>query len=345
MKIRNQILSFVAILVVALMTFSCSTDEPKEVTLFKSIVDIAKADPTNFSILVDALKKTGLEATLTSAGSYTVFAPTNAAFTAAGYTSAGINALTAPADNVAIANLRLILQNHVVGIGTKSDDLLAAGYTRTFASVRVPSSGTTSVNLNVFVNTVGTDVLVNGGVANGGAKVTTANIVASNGLIHVVNGVILLPTIVNHIKANPNLSSLLSVVSSTPQASVLTTLNGATATAPITVYAPDNGAFTAGTATGGYLVGKTDAQVTSILRYHLENGNRTASSATSFTSSTATTDVSVTTLFTPNKFTILLGTVKIKDIVATSNGTIKVTNIQGTNGVIQVIDKVLQPFL
>ena len=345
MKIRNQILSFVAILVVALMTFSCSTDEPKEVTLFKSIVDIAKADPTNFSILVDALKKTGLEATLTSAGSYTVFAPTNAAFTAAGYTSAGINALTAPADNVAIANLRLILQNHVVGIGTKSDDLLAAGYTRTFASVRVPSSGTTSVNLNVFVNTVGTDVLVNGGVANGGAKVTTANIVASNGLIHVVNGVILLPTIVNHIKANPNLSSLLSVVSSTPQASVLTTLNGATATAPITVYAPDNGAFTAATATGGYLVGKTDAQVTSILRYHLENGNRTASSATSFTSSTATTDVSVTTLFTPNKFTILLGTVKIKDIVATSNGTIKVTNIQGTNGVIQVIDKVLQPFL
>lgn len=345
MKIRNQILSFVAILVVALMTFSCSTDEPKEVTPFKSIVDIAKADPTNFSILVDALKKTGLEATLTSAGSYTVFAPTNAAFTAAGYTSAGINALTAPADNVAIANLRLILQNHVVGIGTKSDDLLAAGYTRTFASVRVPSSGTTSVNLNVFVNTVGTDVLVNGGVANGGAKVTTANIVASNGLIHVVNGVILLPTIVNHIKANPNLSSLLSVVSSTPQASVLTTLNGATATAPITVYAPENGAFTAATATGGYLVGKTDAQVTSILRYHLENGNRTASSATSFTASTATADVSVATLFTPNRFTILLGTVKIKDIVGTTNGTIKTVNIQGTNGAIHVIDKVLQPFM
>jgi hypothetical protein len=55
--------------------------------------------------------------------------------------------------------------------------------------------------------------LVNGGVANGGAKVTTANIVASNGLIHVVDGVILLPTIVNHIKANPNLS-LLGVVTS-----------------------------------------------------------------------------------------------------------------------------------
>jgi uncharacterized surface protein with fasciclin (FAS1) repeats len=50
----------------------------------KSIVDIAKADPANFSILVDALKKTGLDATLGNAGSYTVFAPTNAAFTTAG---------------------------------------------------------------------------------------------------------------------------------------------------------------------------------------------------------------------------------------------------------------------
>ena len=345
MKIRNQILSFVAILAVALMTYSCSTDEPKEVTPLKSIVDIAKADPTNFSILVDALKKTGLDATLTSAGSYTVFAPTNAAFTTAGYTSERINNWTAPANNNDIATLRLILQNHVIGIGTKSDDLLAAGYTRTFASVRVPSSGTTSVNLNVFVNTVGTDVLVNGGVANGGAKVTTANIVASNGLVHVVDSVILLPTIVNHIKANPSLSSLLTVVSSTPQASVLASLTGATSATPITVYAPDNGAFTAAAATGGYLVGKTDAQVTNILRYHLENGNRTASSATSFTSSTATTNVSVTTIFTPNIFTISLGTVKIKDVVGTTNGTVKIVNIQGTNGAIHVLDKVLQPFL
>jgi uncharacterized surface protein with fasciclin (FAS1) repeats len=77
MKIRNQILSFVAILVVALMTFLALQMSQRGYT-FKSIVDIAKADPTNFSILVDALKKTGLEATLTSAGSY-CFCPTNAA--------------------------------------------------------------------------------------------------------------------------------------------------------------------------------------------------------------------------------------------------------------------------
>ncbi|MBC5862134.1 fasciclin domain-containing protein [Flavobacterium turcicum] len=341
MKIKNQILSFVTMLAVAFVTFSCSTDEPKEVTPLKSIVEIAKADPANFSILVDALRKTGLESTLTSAGSYTVFAPTNAAFTAAGYSSASINALTAPADNTAINNLRLILQNHVIGLGTRANDLLAAGYTRTFAAVRVPASASSNVNINLFVNKVGTDVLVNGGVANGGAKVTSADIEASNGIVHVVDGVILLPTIVSHIKANPNLSSLLGVVASTAQASVLTTLNGATAAAPLTVYAPENAAFTAATATNGYLVGKSDAQVTSILRYHLENGNRAPSSTTSYSTSA---DVAITTLFTPNRFTILQGTVKIKDVVGTTNGTVKTFNIQGTNGVVQVIDKVLQPF-
>jgi uncharacterized surface protein with fasciclin (FAS1) repeats len=342
MKIKNQILSFITILAVALVTFSCSSDDPKEVTPLKSIVDIAKADPANFSILVDALKKTGLDGTLSNAGSYTVFAPTNAAFTTAGLSSASINALTAPADNVAIANLKLVLQNHVIGLGTRSNDLLASGYTRTFGFLKANANATSGVNLSVFVNTVGTDVLVNGGVVNGGAKVTTADIEASNGILHVIDGVLSLPTIVSHIKANPNLSALLTVVASTPQASVLTTLSAATGSAPLTVYAPSNNAFTAATATGGYLVGKTDAQITSILRYHLENGNRAPSSTTSYSSSA---DISVTTLNTPNRFTILAGTVKIKDVVGTSNGTVQVFNIQGSNGVIQVIDKVLQPFL
>lgn len=345
MKIKNQILSFVTILIVALVTFSCTNDEPKEVTPLSSIVAIAKADPANFSILVDALKKTGLDVTLSSPGSYTVFAPTNAVFTAAGITSASINAMVAPADNTAIANLKLVLQNHVIGIGTRSADLVAGGTFKTFAFYKSTATATSGANLNLFISKVGNDVVLNAGASNGGAKITTAGTEASNGIVYAIDGVLKLPTIVNQIVSNPSLSSLLGVVTSTSQASVLTVLNAATAVAPVTVYAPNNDAFTAATATGGYLVGKSNAQVTNILRYHLENGNKTASLATSFTSSTATADVSVTTLFTPNKFTILLGTVKIKDIVGTSNGTIKTINIQGTNGVIQVIDKVLQPFL
>ena len=316
------------------MTFSC-TNDTKEVVKLKSIVEIAQADPANFSILVDALKKTSLDVTLSNPGSYTVFAPTNAAFTAAGITSASISAMVLPAD---IATLKLVLQNHVLGIGTRANDLLAAGYTKTFAV----SKTTPTANLSLFVNKAAADVLLNGGVANGGAKVTTADIEASNGIVHVIDAVLKLPTIVNQISANPILSSLLGVVTTTPQVSVLAILTNATAAAPITVYAPNNDAFTAAKGNAGYLVGKTDVQITNILKYHLESGNRAPSSTTSYSTSA---DVSVTTLYTPNKFTILLGTVKIKDIVATSNGTIKTFNIQGTNGVVQVIDKVLQPFL
>jgi uncharacterized surface protein with fasciclin (FAS1) repeats len=41
-----------------------------------------------------------------------------------------------------------------------------------------------------FVNTVGSDVVVNGGSSNGGAKVTAADIEASNGIVHVIDAVL-----------------------------------------------------------------------------------------------------------------------------------------------------------
>lgn len=336
MKIKNQILSFIAIIAVALTTFSCTSDSPKEVTPLKSIIDIAKADPANFSILVDALKKTSLDATLGSAGSYTVFAPTNAAFTAAGITSASISAMTAATD---IANLKLVLQNHVIGVGTRANDLLTSGYTRTFGFLKTSATATSGANLSVFASNVAGNLLLNGGVANGGAKVVIADLEASNGIIHVIDGVLKLPTIVDHIKANPSLSSLLGVVATTGQAAVLASLNNATGASPLTVYAPDNGAFSAATATGGYLVGLTDVQVSNTLKYHVEAGNR-VSGSTSF--STAA-DIAVTTLYTPFKFTVLKSTLKINDAFGSPSANVKTINIQGTNGSVQIIDRVLRP--
>jgi hypothetical protein len=90
------------------------------------------------------------------------------------------------------------------------------------------------------------------------------------------------------LKANPNLSSLLGVVTSAPQASVLATLTGATAAALSQFTLRQRCIY--GCDCEVYLVGKR-CSITTILRYHLENGNRTASSATSFTASTATADV------------------------------------------------------
>jgi uncharacterized surface protein with fasciclin (FAS1) repeats len=342
MKFKNQILYFVSVLAVALMTFSCTNDDTKDVVKLPSIVDIAKADPANFSIFLDALKKTGLDITLGNPGSYTVFAPTNAAFTAAGITSVSINALDplVSADATKIAALKLQLQNHVIGVGTRTSDLLAVGYYKTFGFLKTSATSTSGANLSMFINKPATDILVNGGAANGGAKITTADIDASNGIVHVVDAVLVLPTIVNQIAANPSLTSLLGLVKSTPQASVLATLNAATGTAPVSVYAPDNDAFVTALGTGGYLVGKTDADITKILNYHLEKSNRVAASATAFSTSA---DITVTTLFTPNTLVLTKGTVKIVDKSnPVVNGNVKIVNIQGSNGSIQVTDKVLK---
>lgn len=341
MKIKNQILYFVTVLAVALLTFSC-TETSEDVVRLPTIVDIAKSDSANFSILVDALTKTGLATTLSSAGSYTVFAPTNAAFTKAGITSATINALNpaVPADATAIANLRSVLQNHVIGIGTRSTDLLAGGYFRTFGFFRANATSTSGANLSMFISKPAADVIINGGATNGGATVTTADIDASNGIVHIIDSVLALPTIVQHAIANPNLSALVGVVTSPAQSTVLATLTAATNLLPVSVYAPSNGAFTTALGTGGYLVGKTTAEITRILNYHLERSNRVAASATAFS---AAADITVTTLLPTFTFVITRSTLKIVDkSVPAVNANAILLNIQGTNGSIQIIDKVMR---
>ncbi|QBN19452.1 fasciclin domain-containing protein [Flavobacterium nackdongense] len=335
MKIKNQILYLVAILSVTFLTFSCS-ETSEDVARLPSIVDIAKSDP-NFSILVEAVVKTGLATTLSNPGSYTVFAPTNDAFNKAGIKSGDITAMT---DATAIANLRVVVLNHVLGIGTRSSDLLAGGYFKTFGFYRSTPTSTSGANISMYISKPAADVLVNGGVSNGGAKVTKADIDASNGIVHVIDGVLAIPTIVQHAVANPSLSSLVGVVTSPAQSSVLATLTAATGAAPVTVYAPTNAAFTKALGTGGYLVGKTDADITKILNYHLEKFNRVTSSATAFST---TADITVTTLFPTYTFVITRGTLKIVDKSTPAvNANATVLNIQGANGSIQIVDKVLQ---
>jgi len=341
MKFKNQILYFVSIITMVFSAISCS-DTSEDVVKLPSIVDIAKADPANFSILVDALNKTGLTTTLSNPGSYTVFAPTNAAFTNAGLTSDIINALnpTVPADAIKIADLKLTLQNHVLGVGTRATDLLAAGYWKTFGFFKTSATSTSGASLSMYINKPAADVLVNGGASNGGAKVTTADIDASNGIVHVIDAVLAKPTIVQHAIANPSLTSLVGVVTSPAQSTVLATLNAATNLAPISIFAPTNEAFATALGTGGYLVGKADADVTKILNYHLEKSNRIAVSTTAFSTSA---DITVTTLFPTYTFVITKSTLKIVDKSnPVINANAKILNIQGSNGSIQIIDKVMQ---
>lgn len=362
MNFKKQISRFALLFTMAAVLFSCSEEDKKEVTRLDSIA-VKVATDANFSILNAALKKTGLDGTLGNPGSFTVFAPTDAAFAASlpTLTVASINALTAPADNVAIANLRVILQNHVIGVGTRANDLLSAQYSRTFAFFRsnaplapVPATPlfTSGLQMSLFVNQVGDNVLLNGGAANGGAKVTQADIDFSNGVVHIIDRVLTLPTLENHLNANPDFASFLAIVNTPEQASIKSSITGATNLAARTLFVPTAAALTAAmapataTTPAGFLVGMSPANVTKVLQYHQVTGNRVRT-ATFFNEGF----VAFTVLGGVNTFTTFTaGTLgyRIEDrAVAPRNriSRIVLENIQGVNGVINTVDKVLEPTL
>lgn len=133
----------------------------------EDIVDIA-ASNEDFSTLVTALQAAGLVDTLRSDGPFTVFAPTNAAFAA--LPEGTVETLLRPENREQLA---AILTYHVVPGAVTSDQL--AGQRLTVATV---NGGTVHVD--------GTQ-----GVAVNDATVTTADIVASNGVIHVIDAVLL----------------------------------------------------------------------------------------------------------------------------------------------------------
>ena len=133
----------------------------------KTIVDLAVATP-DLSTLVTAVKAGGLADTLSGQGPFTVFAPTNEAFAAL---PAGVLPnLLKPANKAA---LDFVLKYHVVSGALRASAL---------------KDGQRLVTLegsDLYVKLKGKDVFINS------VKVTTADVIASNGVVHIVNGVLL----------------------------------------------------------------------------------------------------------------------------------------------------------
>jgi uncharacterized surface protein with fasciclin (FAS1) repeats len=285
----------------------------------QTIVDIASAN-ANLSILVQALDKVGLVATLQGAGPFTVFAPDNDAFIAAGYTSAVISAL--PAND---PGLTQILLNHVVIGAVQSTGLTNNTYIKTLGKGSASSINT----LSMYVKIAGATVTLNGGATNSGATIVTADIEASNGVIHVVDNVISLPTVVNHAIANPNFTTLFGSLSG---AGLLPTLSG-TAGSPFTVFAPTNGAFTTFESQNpGVLASLSSGQLSSVLTYHVVGAN---------VLSIAIPTSPITTLES-GTFTIAGTTITDEQNRQTS---IILTDVQCSNGVIHAVNNVLLPSL
>lgn len=145
-------------------------EENSEATLSGTILDIASSNP-NFSTLVAAVQAAGLDGALGHPGdTYTVFAPTNAAFDILG--EATINALLADPDT-----LRNILLFHVIP-GTAVNAEAATGLVG--VDVQAGNGGTLRLSA--------TDA---GGLQINGANIVATDIHAVNGVIHVIDAVLI----------------------------------------------------------------------------------------------------------------------------------------------------------
>ncbi|NVN19958.1 fasciclin domain-containing protein [Muricauda sp. HICW] len=279
-----------------------------------NIVNHAVANP-GLSSLVAALTDGG-NTTFTDLLSdeeelFTVFAPGNDAF----------SAFTNPNSN----DINAILSNHVVvGAAAFSSDLTNS-YVTTAAEFDVDE------NLSLYINTD------DGVTLNGTSNVVMADIVASNGVIHTVDAVIDLPTVVTFATADPTFSTLVQALTeltpSTDFVSVLSAQDGA-GSDPFTVFAPTNDAFAALASIPG------EADLTPILQHHVVAGANVRSGDLSDGATATTLEGDMITINLPGTGD------NIADITDGAGNTgigIDAVDVQAINGVIHVVDTVLIP--
>ena len=267
-----------------------------------TIVDIAVSDG-NFKTLVAALQATGLDKTLAGDGPFTVFAPTDAAFNM--LPAGTVENLLKPENKDKLVQ---ILTYHVVPGNV------------TAADVSKLTSADTVAKLPVAIKVDMGKVMIND------ATVSAADIMASNGVIHVIDSVLLPKDIVDTAVSDGRFNTLVAAVTA---AGLVDTLKG---NGPFTVFAPTDEAFDklpAGTVES-LLKPENKDQLTAILTYHVAAKSLPAM------------DVAKATLIdtvngTPLKVQVDGSKVMIND------AQVVITDIKTANGIIHVIDSVILP--
>lgn len=174
---KNRILSLLPLLLLFFVTSAPATAQNNMSD--KSIAEVAMGND-NFSTLVTALKTAGLDKTMMEEGSYTVFAPTNDAFDKL---PAGlVDALLLPKNRKTLSD---ILTFHVLDSKVKASDVMAG--------IKSDNSGrfiATTMNGNLTLTNRNGNVMVKGEQGRT-ATVTGTDIMASNGIIHSIDNVLL----------------------------------------------------------------------------------------------------------------------------------------------------------
>ena len=282
----------------------------------------------SFTTLVAALQAAdGDLVNVLSGGEFTVLAPTNAAFDNFLADNGFANLSEVPTD--VLAN---ILLNHVISGTVLSTTLTdaGAGYTTTNAT------NEDGDNLSLYFNTT------TGVTFNGTSSVAQADVEATNGVVHIVDQVIGLPTIATFATADPTFETLVAALTrpdlEVPFVTILSTTDP-TYGIPLTTFAPTNEAF------GDLLVeiGADDLSqidvnlLTAVLLTHVVAQANVRAEDLAQDLPVVTLSEETLTVDLTNGAQLVDPNGRVANIIA--------NNVQAINGVVHVIDKVVLPLL
>jgi len=293
---KTQIFSLALAAVTAMGSFAVAAD--------KDIVDTAVA-AGSFKTLAAALGGADLVGALKGAGPFTVFAPTDEAF--AKLPKGTVEMLLKPENK---AKLAAILTYHVV-------------------SGKVMAADVVKVKGAVSLNGQRIDVKVDGGaVSVDSSKVVKTDIACSNGVIHVIDTV-MMPATDNIPAVADKAGKFKTLLAAVKAAGLVETLSGP---GPFTVFAPTDEAFAKIPAAtlADLLKPENKAKLASILTYHVVSGRVYSEAAVAAKSAKTVQGASIT--------------IKASDAGAFVNDAkIIATDVDASNGVIHIIDSVIMP--
>ncbi len=272
----------------------------------KTIVETA-VEAGNFRTLVAAVEAAGLARTLSGEGPFTVFAPSDDAFAA--LPEGTLEELLKPENKDTLA---AILTYHVVEGSVMAKDVVTLTKATTVNGQRA----------NITVDKETRTVMI------GDAKVTTTDIECSNGVIHVIDSV-MMPATADIVQTAVDAGSFRTLAAAIKAAGLVETLKGK---GPFTVFAPTDEAFAAlpeGTLQE-LLKPESKDRLTNILMAHVVSGRVFSDQA----------------LEAGMAKTLQGSSVEIKkegDVVMIGAAKLITADVQSSNGVIHVIDSVILP--
>jgi uncharacterized surface protein with fasciclin (FAS1) repeats len=252
---RNKIITYSFLLLCFVTIFTACDKRDQFINFPPGVSDNVStiATKNGLNVFASAIKIAKMDTAFQYLGQYTIFAPTDAAFNAIGITTATLSSIPE-------TTLRTILRNHIL-----------AGRTTAFSFLPGPNAAYGNINRDfVYTSTyLSTTAGVGSfaGVYFNGVKIVNTDLLANNGVIHTING-ILAPAAGNltaTIGLNPNLTYLAAAITT---AGLTNTLNNGTAA--VTLLAPDNAAFiAAGFPTIISITSANPTTLSAILRLHV----------------------------------------------------------------------------